>query len=67
MKKIKDKTKLMLKTEENKGIEIEELLRRLFVDEGKSTECIAEELSISYVTAFKWLQLAGIYSRKIQL
>lgn len=57
----------MLNIEREKGVKIEELLRVMFVDENKTTENIAKELSISYVTAFKWLKLAGIYSRKLKL
>lgn len=46
---------------------IEEVLRRMYVDENKLTEIIATELSISYVTAFKWLKKAGIYSRRLDI
>lgn len=67
MKKIRNKSKRILEVEQNKGVEIEEELRKLYVDENKSTEEIAKCLSISYVTAFRWLQLAGIYSRKLEL
>lgn len=49
------------------GEDIEEILRRMFVDENKPTETIAKELSISYVTAFKWLRKAGIHSRKLDI
>ena len=67
LKKIHNKSKRILRVEQTKGVEIEEELRRLFVDENKSTEEIANYLSISYVSAFRWLQRAGIYSRKLKL
>ena len=57
----------MLEVEEKLEEDIEEVLRRMFVDENKPTETIAEELSISYVTAFKWLRRAGIYSRRLDI
>lgn len=57
----------MLEIEEERGVNIEEVLRELFVDQNKSTKKIADELSISYVTAFKWLQQAGIYSRRLKI
>lgn len=57
----------MLQIEQEKGENIEEVLRRMFVDENRPTENIAKELSISYVTAFKWLEKAGIYSRKLDI
>lgn len=57
----------MIRIEKEKGVNIEELLRVMFVDENKTTKNIAKELSISYVTAFKWLKLAGIYSRRLEI
>lgn len=44
---------------------IEETLRRLFVDENMTQKQIALELGISYVSVIKWLDLAGIYSRRL--
>lgn len=67
MRIIKKKTNKMLQIEQEKGENIEEVLRRMFVDENRPTENIAKELSISYVTAFKWLEKAGIYSRKLDI
>lgn len=49
------------------GDDIEEILRKKYVDENKSTKQIANELNISYVTAFRWIQKAGIYSRKLSI
>lgn len=67
MKTIYNKNIRMKLIEEKEGVEIEELLRIKFVDENKSTETVANELGISYVTAFRWLNSAGIYSRKLKL
>ena len=67
MKEIENKSKLMLEVEQKYNKEIEEILRRMFVDENKSKHTIADELSISYVTAFKWLARAGIYSRRLEI
>lgn len=67
MKQITHKSKRMLQIEQSKGEDIEETLRRMFVDENMPTETIADELSISYVTAFKWLNLAGVHSRKLDI
>lgn len=57
----------MKEIEDREGESIEEILRKLYVDENKLTETIADELSISYVTAFKWLRGAGIYSHKLDI
>lgn len=67
MKKINNKSAKIKLIENKEGIGIEELLRRKFVDENKSIEKIANELGISYVTTFRWLRMAGIYSRKLKL
>ncbi len=67
VKEIHRKTKKMLEIETKTKERIEETLRRLFVDENKSHEEIAKELSISYVTVLKWLNLAGIHSRKLNI
>ena len=67
MKKIMNKSKRMKEIEYELEENIEEVLRRMYVDENKLTEIIATELSISYVTAFKWLKKAGIYSRRLDI
>ena len=67
VKEIHRKTKKMLEVETKTKERIEETLRRLFVDENKSHEEITKELSISYVTVVKWLSLAGIHSRKLNI
>ena len=67
MKEINRKTKKMREIETKTKERIEETLRRMFVDENKSYEEIAKELSVSYVTVVRWLQLAGIHSRKLSI
>ena len=67
MKSIKKKVKYMRDIEEREGVCIEELLRRKFVDENKPAKQIADELGTSYITTFKLLKMAGIYSRKLKL
>lgn len=67
MKQIVNKSKKMLEIEHNKGVMIEEELRRMYVDESKSIEEIQTLLSISYVTVLKWLGQAGIYSKKLDI
>lgn len=53
--------------ESNQGVEIEELLRRLFVDENLSIEEIGKRLQLSYPHVIRWLRLAGVRSRRITL
>jgi transposase-like protein len=67
MKKINDKSDLMKQIESKEGMMIEEVLRIKYVDENKPLSKIAEELSITYRTAFKWLNKAGIYSRRLRI
>lgn len=67
MRVIEDKTKLMKRVEATFNEPLEETLRYLYVDEGKRVDEVAETMSISYVTAYKWLKLAGIYSRRLNI
>lgn len=67
MKPITKKNALMNQIETTHGEEIEEILRRLFVDEEKTQHEISSILNISYVTVVRWLRLAGIRSRRIDL
>lgn len=63
----------MLEVEEYFNENIEELLRRKFVDEDKSVYEIRTELScfsdttISYRIIIDWLNKAGIYSRRLKI
>lgn len=67
MKPLPQKTSKMRQVEANQGMEIEELLRRLFVDENRSIEAIATKLNVSYPVVISWLRQAGIYGRKLNL
>lgn len=67
MKAITNKNKRMLQVEQENKKEIEELLRVMFVDDNIKLNDIAKQLSISPLTAARWLKLAGIYSRRLKL
>lgn len=67
MKKITNKTKSMQAIETKLGEDIEEILRRLFVDEHLSQAEIAKRLNISYATVYSWLRQAGVRSRKLDV
>lgn len=67
MKKIKNKSERMLKVEKEFGEEIEELLRRLYVDEDLNFRQIADKLKIHYTIVSKWMRYASISSKKIDL
>jgi len=67
MKNIIRKSKLILTIERMYGdFPIEEILRRKYVDEGKSALAVADELGVSYATIIKWLKNAGIYGRRLK-
>lgn len=57
----------MLEIEGILGEPLEEYLRRSFVDENKGLHEIASELNIAYRILLKWLKLAGIYSRNLNI
>lgn len=63
MKTIKNKTPLMQLLELKNNETIEEQLRKLYVDDKKSIQEVAKELSIQSKTANKWLIQAGIDRR----
>jgi len=67
MKIIQYKNQHMLTVEEREKENVEEILRRKYVDESKSKAVIAKELLISYATVYRWLQLAGIYSHRLHI
>ena len=67
MKKMKKKSDTILGIEERFGEEIEELLRVLYVDEGKTIKSISETLSITEVSVLRWLNWSGIYSHKLDI
>ena len=67
MKTIYNKTSKMLEVEQRFDEPAEELLRRFYVDEHKSVHEIASIIGTTYAIAHKWLKLAGIYSRQLNL
>lgn len=67
MKHIHKKTPAMKQIETAYGLPIEEILRRMFVDEGLPSTSIQRTLGISNVTLIKWLQQAGVWSRKLDV
>lgn len=67
MKRISNKTDTMKRIEHKLGGDIEEILRRMYVDEHQPIGVICETLGISYVTALKWLNRAGIRSRMLKV
>lgn len=67
MKKILNKSPKMLEIESERGECIEEVIRKLYVDDDLRMSTFCEELSISYVTGIKWLLRAGVYSRKLDI
>lgn len=67
MRKITNKTDTMKQVETKLGGDIEEILRRMYVDEDLSVQVMSDKLGISYVTTHKWLQLAGVRSRRLRV
>lgn len=65
MKIIQDKNKHMKHVENKFNANLEELLRRMYVDSDMSINSISKELSINYRTTWKWLKMSGIYSHKL--
>lgn len=59
------KTDLMLKVEHDLGEPINEYLRRRFVDDHVNINKLADELGIAYRTLLVWLEVTGIYSRRL--
>ncbi|TCX53797.1 hypothetical protein [Dehalobacter sp. 14DCB1] len=67
MKRMLRKNKLIFQIEKKEGEILEEILRHKFVDENKSMQQIANELNVTYLTVFRWLKKAGVYSRMLKL
>jgi len=67
MKIISTKTKKMLEVEQRLAEPVEELLRRFYVDEHKSIREIAAIFGTTYAQVHKWLKLAGVYSRRLDI
>ena len=67
VRKIENKTKRMLQVEDEYGIEIEELLRWAYVDQGYTASEIGIYCGVRRETAQDWLKRAGITRRKVVL
>ena len=63
MKEISNKTVSMKYIEVINGVSIEELLHKLYIEEGKSIREIADKLNVHYHTVNNWLKQAGIVVR----
>lgn len=59
------KTPHMLLIEMERGEPIEQLLRRLYIDEDKTVIEIAQELGIAFTTVARWLRQFGIPRRQL--
>lgn len=66
MREIRNKTNAMLRLESQYSVNIEELLRRKYVDEGLTIDKLARQLIISRKTAWNWLKEAGITCRRMK-
>lgn len=68
MKIIKNKTNTMKRIERiyGDGDILEELLRKLYVEQELTIEEIANKLCLSTGTVYKWLKLADITTRKMK-
>lgn len=68
MKQIQNKTNTMKRIEQiyGGGDILEELLRKLYVEQELTIEEIANKLCLSTGTVYKWLKLADITTRKMK-
>lgn len=57
------KTRLMLEIERRHGEPIESLLRRLYIDEGKTLAEVGEVLGLTESGVFRWMERFGIPRR----
>jgi len=67
MRNIEDKTSQMTALESHYGIEIEELLRWMYVDQEYTLTEMADYLNLQRKTVQRWMELAGIHRRKVEL
>ena len=67
MRTIEYKTERMLEVETKLGGSIEEALRVMYVDKDMHINDICNALGTSYNTTLRWLELAGIWSRRIKV
>ena len=61
------KSKRIIEKEEEWGINVEEALRRLYVDENLHKDEMASRLGISKLTIEKYMKLAHIFSRRLKI
>lgn len=66
MKSIKNKTNTMILIEKIHNMPIEELLRKLYVEEHMTIEQIADKLNISSGSVYYWLKQADITMRQMK-
>jgi len=67
MKQISNKTDAMRLVETLAHQEIEEVMRQMWVEEELSLDEISKQLNISRYTIIRWKQMAGIYSRRLNI
>ena len=67
MKRIANKTDTMKQIENKLGGDIEEILRKMYVDDHMCVHDMCKSLGISYVTTLNWMRLAGVRSRKLRV
>ena len=63
MKRFENKTLLMKWIEMQKGVQLEELLRKLYIDDELSIRDIAKKLGVHYNTINSWLKKLEIEIR----
>lgn len=66
MKKIENKTNAIKRIEKTYDMPIEELLNKMYKEQGMIIRDISEELLISPKTVWSWMQQAGISCRKMK-
>ena len=67
MKDIIRKSEKVLSVEKEYGVRIEDLLRKLYVDDNLSEEKISQMLNLHINTIKKLLPKAGIYSHRLNI
>lgn len=63
MKYLEKKTLLMKWIEEKEGVSLEELLRKLYIDDEKSIREVANEIGVHFNTVSSWLKKMEIETR----
>ena len=68
LKNIQNKTNTMIRIEQiyGGGDSLEELLRKMYVEDELTIKEIADKLNCSSGTIYKWLKLADITTRKMK-